>query len=496
MFGIDWANLTPLEMAGLAVAAILVVFVVIPFLIVTPFFLILGGTEVAARLASLVADATGAFGLSGRLGALILGVPKFFILIFKSLRRNLVRTSLTYLATFLLVLIVSFIWSVLSFLDAQMRERAKDVKVIVSEKFQLPSMMPPSYENRLGDEAARLPEGMAADPAKDVMAWSFVGCQIDPDPNKRTIENILFFFALRPKTLLSMMNDIELKDLSPADQEMMKNTVAAMESNIGGVILGVERLRTLNKKVGDRLKVYCFNYRDIDFEIEIVGTFPAGTRYDTSAAMNIDYFRRKLDAYERAKGQRHPLAEKSLNYFWARFPEKEGFERYAEVVSRPGSFSSPSVKAEMGSAAIASFLEAWKDILWAMRYLMGPGIVATMIVIVANAISIGVRERQKEMAVLKVLGFRPWQILVLVLGEALIVGVLSGTIAAFGGWYLINQVAGGIPLPIAFFGRFRIADAALWWGPAVGALTALCGSFLPAWSARTVRVSEVFSKVT
>ena len=75
-------------------------------------------------------------------------------------------------------------------------------------------------------------------------------------------------------------------------------------------------------------------------------------------------------------------------------------------------------------------------------------------------------------------------------------GVLSGTIAAFGGWYVINQVAGGIALPIAFFGRFRIADAALWWGPAVGALTALCGSFLPAWSARTVRVSEVFSKVT
>src|SRR5262245_11584827 len=496
MSGIDWANVTPLELIGFAVAAILVIFVVIPFLIVTPFFIILGGTEVAARLASVVADTTGAFGISGRLGAVILGVPKFFILIFKSLRRNLVRTSLTYLATFLLVLIVSFIWSVLSFLDAQMRERAKDVKVIVSEKFQLPSMMPPSYENRLGDEAAKLPDGMAADPARDVMSWTFVGCQIDPDPSKRTLENILFFFGLPPKALLTMMNDIELKDLSPADQELMKNNVTAMETNIRGVVLGVDRLRTIKRKVGDRLKVYCFNYRDIDFEIEIIGTFPAGTRYDTSAAMNIEYFRRTLDAYERAKGQRHPLADRSLNYFWARFPEKEGFERYADVVSQPGRFSSPAVKVEMGSAVVATFLEAWKDILWAMRYLMAPGIVVTMIVIVANAISIGVRERQKEMAVLKVLGFRPWQILVLVLGEALLVGVLSGTIAAFGGWYLVNQVVGGITLPIGFFGKFRIADAALWWGPAVGAVTALCGSFLPAWSARTVRVSEVFSKVT
>src|SRR5207247_544933 len=99
------------------------------------------------------------------------------------------------------------------------------------------------------------------------------------------------------------------------------------------------------------------------------------------------------------------------------------------------------------------------------------------IVIVANAISIGVRERQKEMAVLKVLGFRPWQILVLVLGEAILVGALSGTIAAFGGWYLVNQVIGGISLPIGFFGKFRIADAALWWGPAVGALTVAGATF-------------------
>jgi putative ABC transport system permease protein len=496
MSGIDWAQLTSLQLTGFAVAAILLIFVVIPFLIVTPFFVILGGTELGARLASLVADTMGAFGFSGRVGAVILGVPKFFILIFKSLRRNLVRTSLTYLATFLLVLIVSFIWSVLSFLDAQMRERAKDVKVIVSEKFQLPSMMPPSYENRLGDAAAGLPAGMAADPATDLMAWTFVGCVTDPDPSKRTLENMIFFFGLRPKALLTMMNEIELKDLSPANQELMLKNVAAMEGNVRGVVLGVERLRTINKKVGDRLKVYCFNYRDIDFEIEIVGTFPAGTRYDTNAVMNLDYFRLTLDAYERAKGQRHPLAEKTLNYFWARFPEKEGFERYAEVVSRPGRFSSPSVKAEMGYAAVASFLEAWQTILSALRYLVAPGIVVTMIVIVANAISIGVRERQKEMAVLKVLGFRPWQILLLVLGEAVLLGALSGTIAAVGGWYIVNHVVGGIPLPIAFFGRFRIADAALWWGPAVGALTALCGSFLPAWSARTVKVSEVFSKVT
>jgi putative ABC transport system permease protein len=54
---------------------------------------------------------------------------------------------------------------------------------------------------------------------------------------------------------------------------------------------------------------------------------------------------------------------------------------------------------------------------------------------------------------------------------------------------------GGIPFLIGFFARFMIPHGALWWGPAVGALAALLGSVLPAWSACSVKVAEVFSKV-
>ena len=38
------------------------------------------------------------------------------------------------------------------------------------------------------------------------------------------------------------------------------------------------------------------------------------------------------------------------------------------------------------------------------------------------------------------------------------------------------------------------ADA-VWWGIAIGTGTALLGSILPAWTARNVKVAEVFSKV-
>lgn len=54
---------------------------------------------------------------------------------------------------------------------------------------------------------------------------------------------------------------------------------------------------------------------------------------------------------------------------------------------------------------------------------------------------------------------------------------------------------GGFTLPIGFFGKFKVANAALWWGPTVGGLAAAVGSFLPAWSARKVKVTEVFSRI-
>jgi putative ABC transport system permease protein len=77
----------------------------------------------------------------------------------------------------------------------------------------------------------------------------------------------------------------------------------------------------------------------------------------------------------------------------------------------------------------------------------------------------------------------------------LIVGVSAGFLSSGGTYFLVNDVAGGIPFPIAFFSKFMIPEGALWWGPVVGGLTALAGSLAPALSARSVRVANVFSKV-
>lgn len=420
--------------------------------------------------------------------------PKQFLWILKSLKRNLRRTILSGLAIIILVVVVTMIWSVLSFLDSITSEKSEDFKAIVTERWQLPSQMPYAYAATLGEGAASKPTDLRP---RDHMTWQFYGGTVDP--NKRTFEGIIFFFSMDPAKLETMMDGLTEKELGPENFAQLKANIRAMQTNKRGVMIGPERLKKMEKKIGERLTITGLNYKDINLEVEIIGTFPPG-RYDQSAILHRDYLNDAMDVYnaaqKRAGKPPHPLTEKSLNLVWFRVPNSEEFRQIAEQIMNSSQFSNPAVKVETASSGIASFLDAYRDLLWGVRWLLVPAILVTMALVIANAISISVRERRPEMAVMKVLGFGPGQIMALVLGEALLVGVGCGLISSFGTWYLINEVAGGFKFPIAFFPAFLIPDDALWWGAMVGGLTSLAGSILPAWSARSVKVSEVFSKIS
>src|SRR5262245_3172178 len=119
-------------------------------------------------------------------GGILLAVnPKLFTLILKNLRRNLLRTVLTCLATIVLVLMITLIWTVVYFLDQVTAERSKDVKLIISEKWSLPSQMEPAYADHLNPKRnvhnshylLRGADGQPLIGPDDFMTWSFyVGC--------------------------------------------------------------------------------------------------------------------------------------------------------------------------------------------------------------------------------------------------------------------------------------------------------------------------------
>jgi putative ABC transport system permease protein len=72
----------------------------------------------------------------------------------------------------------------------------------------------------------------------------------------------------------------------------------------------------------------------------------------------------------------------------------------------------------------------------------------TILLVSANAVAMAVRERTREMAILRTLGYRPGEILQLVLGESVLISFVGGILGLGIGWMLsIGVQAAG-----AFFG--------------------------------------------
>jgi putative ABC transport system permease protein len=261
--------------------------------------------------------------------------------------------------------------------------------------------------------------------------------------------------------------------------------------------MGYDRLKKLNElrgmhlKVGDNLTVKSVSHRDgtalrlpIEMEFEIVGVIgqtEETSRWSQTAFIDYAYLDRVL------KDKKCELDGK-VNIGWLMVDDQRAASQVAGKIEE----SMRDLKCETLATAYGRFLEPLKDFLRLLKFALAPAIAVVMTVIVANAIGITVRERTHEIAVLKVLGFGRVRVLALVLGEALLLGLIGGIIGGGVTHWVINKGVGGLPLGD---GHFFVSSNAWWWGPAIGASTAILGGLLPALGACSVRVSEVFAKV-
>ncbi len=436
-------------------------------------------------------------------GTYIAEPMKLLSLIVKNVGRNLLRSILTALGTMVLVLVVTLVWSILNLIDFVTAEKSHDLKAFVTERWSVPSRLPYSYASSICEGAARKDHPEDARPT-DSMTWQFYGGTLDP--KNPSFRSMIFCIACDPDKILTMMSGLE--GLSAAEDAELRLGVQRLKAKRDGIILGRNHLLNLSQKMKDGQHISLENplgrkfrlsgfstWKDLDLDFEIVGVLPAG-RYDGLSVMNRDYYNAVLDAYPPAHaGQQHPMADRSLSLVLVKVDDKETYNRVAEQITTSPSFHNPQVKCETESSGIGSFLDAYRDLLWGMRWLLAPACLGTLALVLANAISISVRERRTEMAVLKVLGFRPGQILLLVMGESVLLGLLAGFTSAALTYMTINWCFHGLSFPMGFFPVFMIPISALWWGPAVGAGAALAGSLLPAWSASRVKPAEVFAKI-
>src|SRR5258706_3527360 len=121
----------------------------------------------------------------------------------------------------------------------------------------------------------------------------------------------------------------------------------------------------------------------------------------------------------------------------------------------------------------------------------------TILLVVANTMSMAVRERRTEIAVLKTLGFSGGLVMSLILGEALIIGALGGGFGILMGRWMIQKLP-----DVPFLGNavrgfpdlgLSLGTGTLAMGTAMG--IAVAAGFIPALLAYRARITEMLRQV-
>jgi putative ABC transport system permease protein len=117
----------------------------------------------------------------------------------------------------------------------------------------------------------------------------------------------------------------------------------------------------------------------------------------------------------------------------------------------------------------------------------------TILLVSGNTMAMSVRERVREVGILKTLGFTREAILGMILGEALLLALIGGTI----GLFLASVLCGFVRKAPAFISQLktlsiepRVAVTCL----AVAAAIGVVSSFVPAWSASRTPIVEALRR--
>src|SRR5262249_5575352 len=128
---------------------------------------------------------------------------------------------------------------------------------------------------------------------------------------------------------------------------------------------------------------------------------------------------------------------------------------------------------------------------------IGTAVAFTILVVTANTMSMAVRERRTEIAVLKTLGFSSGLVMALVLSEALLIGLLGGAL----GLVLSRGMIGILPkLPflgdaVARFPNLGLSIDSALFGFVVALALSLAAGFVPAMVAFRARITNMLRTV-
>jgi putative ABC transport system permease protein len=368
----------------------------------------------------------------------------------KNAFRNKRRSILTVLSigfSLLLLTLMMAIWR--SFYMNQVSEQSA-LRLITRNKVSLTFTMPAYYREKiraLPGVAAVVPQNWFGGTYKDAKSKNFFA-QFGTDPEE--------FFTVYP------------------EWKIAPDQVAAWKRDRAGCIVDSELARKMGWKVGDHIIIQGAIF-PVDLELTIRGIFTAPVPTQSL------YYNQKYveEAISYLKGQ--------AGFFTILAKSPQDVGKIAPAVDALFRNSPAPTKTETEKAFQLGFVAMLGNVK-AFILSICTAVVFAILLVSANTMAMSIRERTREVAVLKMLGFTRRTILSLFVGEAVTLALIGGILGSLAGVILgggAAKAAGG------FFGdALRVRPATMLVAWAVAALVGFLSAIVPAYHASQIGIVD------
>jgi putative ABC transport system permease protein len=382
---------------------------------------------------------------------------RYLPLIFKNSLRNRRRSALTIGSIAVSLCLLGLLMAMYRALFLADATPSQALRLVVRHRVSLTQPIPIYYREKI----ASIPG------VRDIMPWQWFGGTYK---DNRDPKNMFARFGADPDHLFNVRPDFVLPD----EQKL------AFQHERAGCVISRTLADSQHLKLGDRVTIVGDIF-PVTLELKVVGVF------DEPDNMAVLYFNREY--LRQALGAGNDQQD-MIGAFQIQAASAGDVPRIAAAIDHMFETSPFPTKTESERAFQLSFASFIGNLRLFIMAICG-AVTFTILLVSGNTISMSVRERIREVGILKTLGFTPGAILGIVLGESAVIAGIGGILGCFlaaGMCSLVANSPGGMFMP---------ALKTLGITPGVGVLCVvvalligILSSFVPAWGASRTSILD------
>ncbi len=381
---------------------------------------------------------------------------KVLKLILKNSIRHKLRTALTILGIAVALIAFGILRTVVTAWHAGL-EASSTTRLVTRQAVSFIFPLPYSYKNKITDV-----------PGVEEVSYAnwFGGVYIDKSEFfSRLAIDAETFFDVYPEYLLT--------------KQQLKN----FKSERNACVIGQSIAEKYKLKIGDSMTLEGDIYPGRwDFVVRGIYKPRDKSTDGTQMFFHWDYLNERMK-------QSAPGRENHIGWYIIKIKNTDQAAAISNEVDSQFKNSADETKTETERAFQSSFISAYSSIFTSMN-VMSFVIIGIIMLVLGNTMIMAARERTREYAVLKTLGFSAKHIAALILGESLFISIIGGAVGLLLTFPLVNGISQVIPK--GFFPVFEIEPITLIFAVSAAILIGVASALFPIQRALSTKIVDGF----